>query len=91
MERTKMNRKKQALEHYKQIMDGVISWYNFKGRIGCWYEFNDGLDEISTIEKYFVEIEDFERASDMKKQYDILKEYMIEENILDKGVLPEYQ
>ena len=86
-----MDRKKQALEHYKHIMDGVIPWYNFKGRLGCWYEFNDGLDEISAIEKYFVEIEDFERASDMKKQYDILKEYMIEENILDKGVLPEYQ
>lgn len=86
-----MNRTKEALEHYKQIMDGVIPWYNFKGRLGCWYKFNDGLDEISALEQYFVEIEDYERAGDMKKQYDILKEYMIEEDILDKGVLPEYQ
>jgi hypothetical protein len=86
-----MNRTKQALEHYKQIMNGVIPWYNFKDRLGCWYEFNDGLDEISAIEKYFVEIEDFERASDMKEQYGILKEYMIEENIFDKGVLDEYK
>ena len=87
-----MNRTKQALEHYKQIMaHGVIPWYNFKGRLGCWYEFNDGLDEISAIEKYFVEIEDFERASDMKEQYGILKEYMIEENLFDKGDLDEYK
>ena len=40
-----MSRTKQALEHYKQIMNGVIPWYNFKGRLGCWYEFNDGLVE----------------------------------------------
>lgn len=86
-----MSKTKQALEHYKQIMIGVIPWYNFKGRLGCWYEFNDGLDEISAIEKYFVEIEDFERASDMKEQYGILKEYMIEENLFDKGVLDEYK
>ena len=86
-----MSKTKQALEHYKQIMDGVVPWYEFKGRLGCWYNFNDGLDEISAIEKYFAVIEDFERAGNMKKQYDILKEYMIEEDIFDKGVLPEYQ
>ena len=33
----------------------------------------------------------FERASDMKEQYGILKEYMIEENLFDKGVLDEYK
>lgn len=76
-----MNRTKQALEHYEQIMHGVIPWYNFKGRIGCWFDVNDGLDELFALEQYFVEIEDYERASDMKKQYDILKEYMIKEGI----------
>ena len=86
-----MNRTKEALEHYEQIMNGVIPWYNYKGRLGCWYDFNDGLDEISALEQCFVETEDYERASDMKKQHDILKEYMIEEDIFDKGVLPEYQ
>lgn len=72
-----MNRTKKALEHYEQIMRGVIHWYNFKGRLGGWFDVNDGLDELFALEQHFVEIEDYERASDMKKQYDILKEYII--------------
>lgn len=82
-----MSRTNQALEHYGYIMKGVIPWYNFKGRLGCWYNTNDGLDEIFALEQYFVEIEDFERAGDMKKQYGILKEYLIEEDIFDKVFL----
>jgi hypothetical protein len=85
------NRTKQAIKHYDDIMNGVVGWYNFKGRIGCWYNFNDGLDEIKALEEHFVKVEDYERAKDMKEQYDVLREYMIEEEILDAGVLPEYR
>lgn len=85
------NRNERAIEHYTQIMAGVISWYNFKGRLGCWYEYNDGLEEIKAIEGYFARIDDFEKAKDMKEQYETLKEYMRKEDILDGGVLPEYR
>ena len=88
---SKEERTKEAIEHYEHIMNGVVGWYNFKGRLGCWYNYNDGLDEITALREYFVQIEDYERAYDMKEMYEELKEYMIESGTLDKGVLPEYQ
>ena len=75
-------REKTANEQYQHITEGsVIGWYNFKGRIGCWYEPMDGPHEINAIMEYFEEHEEYEKAKKLKECYEKLKEYMIEEDI----------
>lgn len=70
-----------ADKNYEMITDGVIPWYNFKGRIGCWFEPMDGPEEIKAIMEFYVEIEDYEKAQILKEKYEELKEYMIKEEI----------
>ncbi len=71
-----------ANDQYQHIMNGdVVGWYNFKGRIGCWYEPMDGPEEIKAIMEHFEEIEEYEKAKDLKDKYDKLKDYMIKEEM----------
>ena len=80
---------KNAQSTAEGIIDwGVVSWYNYGGRLGMWFKIMDGPESIQYVQNIFVEEEDFDMASKMKEAYNTLKEYMIEEEIwgVDRAV-----
>jgi len=70
---------------------GVISWYNYGGRLGMWYDYMDGIMTIDEVMKCYVMEEEYEIAEELKVSRKILEDYMHEEGIWEGGLLPEYR
>lgn len=67
---------------FKAIKDwGIISWFNYGGRLGMWGDPMDAIECVKSLENEFVRLEDFERAEESKNFLKDLIEYMKSEEI----------
>jgi hypothetical protein len=77
-------------ETSKAIIEwGVISWYNYGGRLGMWYDFMDGINTIQHLIEVAKKENNYDLSLQMMVAYTELEGYMKKEKLWEKGVVPQ--